>query len=120
MTPTVGANRGRAWARGIRLAADMVPNHMGIAEARNPWWRDVLANGAEAYYTYESGDSIRSTLPDGRVLVAGEARGAALAQEVGGTFLATDVTDESAVAAAVDARCVGLEAQAEILARFWK
>ncbi len=32
-----------------------------------------------------------------------EARGAALAQEVGGTFLATDVTDESAVAAAVDA-----------------
>ena len=27
-----------------------------------------LANGAEAYYTYESGDSIRSTLPDGRVV----------------------------------------------------
>ena len=27
-----------------------------------------LANGAEAYYTYESGDSIRSTLPNGAVL----------------------------------------------------
>ena len=31
-----------------------------------------LANGAEAYYTYASGDSIRSTLPDGTVLLLRE------------------------------------------------
>jgi (1->4)-alpha-D-glucan 1-alpha-D-glucosylmutase len=25
--------------------ADFVPNHMGVDEAANPWWRDVLENG---------------------------------------------------------------------------
>ena len=30
---------------GQGLLVDFVPNHMGIANARNPWWRDVLQNG---------------------------------------------------------------------------
>ena len=25
---------------------DVVPNHMGIAKSTNPWWLDVLENGA--------------------------------------------------------------------------
>ncbi len=31
--------------RGMGLLADFVPNHMGIAEATNGWWMDVLENG---------------------------------------------------------------------------
>lgn len=27
------------------LIVDFVPNHMGIADTRNQWWRDVLENG---------------------------------------------------------------------------
>lgn len=30
---------------GMGLILDFVPNHMGIAEQRNPWWWDVLENG---------------------------------------------------------------------------
>jgi (1->4)-alpha-D-glucan 1-alpha-D-glucosylmutase len=30
---------------GMGLVADFVPNHMGIAEAANGWWMDVLENG---------------------------------------------------------------------------
>ncbi len=30
---------------GMGLLADFVPNHMGIAEAANGWWMDVLENG---------------------------------------------------------------------------
>ena len=30
---------------GMGLVADFVPNHMGIAEATNGWWMDVLENG---------------------------------------------------------------------------
>ncbi len=32
-------------AHGLGLIVDFVPNHMGIEQALNPWWRDVLANG---------------------------------------------------------------------------
>ncbi|HRA46666.1 MAG TPA: malto-oligosyltrehalose synthase [Thermomicrobiales bacterium] len=32
-------------AAGMGLIIDIVPNHMGIAEGRNPWWQDVLENG---------------------------------------------------------------------------
>ena len=31
-----------AWA----TCMDLVPNHMGIAKSANPWWLDVLENGA--------------------------------------------------------------------------
>ena len=33
---------------GLGLVADFVPNHMGIAEATNGWWMDVLENGPSA------------------------------------------------------------------------
>lgn len=37
-------------AHGLGLIADFVPNHMGIERALNPWWRDVLENGASSPY----------------------------------------------------------------------
>ncbi|HEX5435271.1 MAG TPA: malto-oligosyltrehalose synthase, partial [Candidatus Angelobacter sp.] len=30
---------------GMGQVLDIVPNHMGIGQGDNPWWRDVLANG---------------------------------------------------------------------------
>ena len=30
---------------GLALLLDIVPNHMGVLEADNPWWLDVLAHG---------------------------------------------------------------------------
>jgi (1->4)-alpha-D-glucan 1-alpha-D-glucosylmutase len=33
-------------ARGMGHVMDLVPNHMGIAQSANPWWLDVLENGA--------------------------------------------------------------------------
>ena len=29
---------------------DIVPNHMGIARSANPWWQDVLENGASSRF----------------------------------------------------------------------
>src|SRR5207247_3433463 len=29
---------------------DLVPNHMGIAKSANPWWLDVLENGASSRF----------------------------------------------------------------------
>lgn len=37
-------------ARGMGLIMDVVPNHMGIAKALNPWWYDVLENGPASRY----------------------------------------------------------------------
>lgn len=31
--------------RGMGIVADIVPNHMSIANSRNRWWQDVLENG---------------------------------------------------------------------------
>ncbi len=36
--------------RGIGLILDMVPNHMGIGDAGNGWWQDVLENGPASVY----------------------------------------------------------------------
>jgi (1->4)-alpha-D-glucan 1-alpha-D-glucosylmutase len=36
-------------ARGMGLLVDIVPNHMA-ASAENPWWMDVLENGAESAF----------------------------------------------------------------------
>lgn len=38
-----------AIARGMGLILDIVPNHMA-ADARNPWWRDVLRQGRNSPY----------------------------------------------------------------------
>ena len=36
--------------RGMGQILDVVPNHMGIAEACNRWWNDVLENGPSSPY----------------------------------------------------------------------
>src|SRR5262245_6843716 len=38
--------------RGLGLILDIVPNHMGIGEACNTWWMDVLENGPSFSYAY--------------------------------------------------------------------
>lgn len=50
--PAIGGEAGRqalvraAAERGLRVLLDIVPNHMGVADAReNAQWRDVLRNG---------------------------------------------------------------------------
>ncbi len=35
---------------GMGLVIDVVPNHMGIARNRNPWWSDVLEHGPASPY----------------------------------------------------------------------
>ncbi|HSC55586.1 MAG TPA: malto-oligosyltrehalose synthase, partial [Nitrospira sp.] len=45
----------QAWCRslhdlGMGLILDVVPNHMGIANALNRWWYDVLENGSSSRY----------------------------------------------------------------------
>ncbi len=37
-------------AKKIRHVADFVPNHVGIGSGENPWWSDVLENGASSKY----------------------------------------------------------------------
>jgi (1->4)-alpha-D-glucan 1-alpha-D-glucosylmutase len=37
-------------ARGMGLIVDIVPNHMAVGEADNPWWQDVLENGPHSSY----------------------------------------------------------------------
>ncbi|MDQ1645862.1 MAG: (1-_4)-alpha-D-glucan 1-alpha-D-glucosylmutase, partial [Cryptosporangiaceae bacterium] len=38
-------------AKGLGLVADIVPNHLGVADAAaNPYWWDVLAHGRESRY----------------------------------------------------------------------
>jgi (1->4)-alpha-D-glucan 1-alpha-D-glucosylmutase len=35
---------------GMGLVLDVVPNHMGVLRADNPWWQDVLAKGRASHY----------------------------------------------------------------------
>jgi (1->4)-alpha-D-glucan 1-alpha-D-glucosylmutase len=37
-------------AHGMGHVIDIVPNHMGIAKASNPWWMDVLENGPSSRF----------------------------------------------------------------------
>jgi glycosidase len=58
--------RGRAWSRGIRLSADMVPNHMGIDSGwviEHPEWFMSLPEPPFPSYTYDGPD----LSPDERV-----------------------------------------------------
>jgi glycosidase len=51
--------RDRAWARGIRLASDMVPNHMGIDSRwviEHPDWFIQLREPPYPWYTFGGGD----------------------------------------------------------------
>ena len=54
LNPEIGDERtyGR-WVESLRAhdmghIVDLVANHMGIAKSANPWWQDVLENGASA------------------------------------------------------------------------
>jgi (1->4)-alpha-D-glucan 1-alpha-D-glucosylmutase len=52
LNPEVGTDQDyAAWIdalahHGMGQVMDVVPNHMGIAQSANPWWLDVLENGA--------------------------------------------------------------------------
>src|SRR4029078_124343 len=52
LNPAIGSDDDHAaWIsamhrRGMGHVMDLVPNHMGIAKSANPWWLDVLENGA--------------------------------------------------------------------------
>ncbi|HEU0113805.1 MAG TPA: alpha-amylase family glycosyl hydrolase, partial [Thermomicrobiales bacterium] len=35
---------------GLGLIVDFVPNHMGVGQGANAWWRDVLENGQASPY----------------------------------------------------------------------
>src|SRR3954469_22000777 len=39
-------------SRGMGQVMDVVPNHMGIAKSANPWWLDVLENGAASRFAH--------------------------------------------------------------------
>ncbi|HEY7329710.1 MAG TPA: malto-oligosyltrehalose synthase [Gemmataceae bacterium] len=85
-------------ARGMGLILDMVPNHMGIADAGNAWWMDVLENGSGSIYARYFDIDWHPVNPDlenkvllplledqyGRVLEAGKIR---LGFEKGAFFL---------------------------------
>jgi len=85
-------------ARGMGLILDMVPNHMGIADAGNAWWMDVLENGSSSVYARHFDIDWHPVNPDlenkvllplledqyGRVLEAGKIR---LGFENGAFFL---------------------------------
>jgi (1->4)-alpha-D-glucan 1-alpha-D-glucosylmutase len=56
LNPSIGSEEEyQAWvaelhARGMGQVLDIVPNHMGIGEATNTWWLDVLENGPSSPY----------------------------------------------------------------------
>lgn len=67
---------------GMGLILDLVPNHVGIAGAANPWWRSVLCYGERSPYAdYFDIDWDAPQLPAGTLLlpVLGEALGVELA-----------------------------------------
>jgi (1->4)-alpha-D-glucan 1-alpha-D-glucosylmutase len=41
---------GQLSKHGMGILLDIVPNHMGISDARNTWWMDVLENGSSSPY----------------------------------------------------------------------
>ena len=64
--PALENLRGRAWARGLRLAADMVPNHMGIDSTwviEHPDWFLSLPDSPYPSYSFSS----ENLSDDGRV-----------------------------------------------------
>ena len=69
-------------AHGMGLIVDFVPNHMGINERENTWWRDVLENGPSsqhARYFDIDWTPLKSELRDKVLLpILGEQYGVAL------------------------------------------
>jgi len=58
-------------AHGLQLLVDIVPNHMGVLGADNPWWLDVLENGRASAYAEHFDIDWEGAAPDwqGKVLV---------------------------------------------------
>jgi (1->4)-alpha-D-glucan 1-alpha-D-glucosylmutase len=58
LNPEIGTDQDyAAWidamqSRGMGHLIDLVPNHMGIARSANPWWLDVLENGAGSRFAH--------------------------------------------------------------------
>src|SRR3954469_13381437 len=61
--------------RGMGLLLDTVPNHMA-ASAENPWWMDVLENGAQSAFAPFFGIEwhLRSRGSRGKILLSGRGR----------------------------------------------
>ncbi|HEU4650458.1 MAG TPA: malto-oligosyltrehalose synthase, partial [Croceibacterium sp.] len=67
---------------GLSLVLDVVPNHMGVLGAHNPWWQDVLKHGRRSRYAkffdidWRSGKLLLPVLGKhyGEALEAGEIR----------------------------------------------
>ncbi len=53
--------------RDMGLIIDMVPNHVGLANSQNPWWRDVLRHGEASRHapTFDINWSTQPHLPSG-------------------------------------------------------
>jgi (1->4)-alpha-D-glucan 1-alpha-D-glucosylmutase len=58
-------------AHGMGLIADFVSNHMGVAQADNPWWLDVLEYGQDSPYAEYFDIDFQSAKPElrGKVLL---------------------------------------------------
>ncbi|HET7094372.1 MAG TPA: hypothetical protein VFI22_12860, partial [Thermomicrobiales bacterium] len=58
-------------AHGMRHIVDFVPNHMGIGQGANAWWRDVLENGQASPYAASFDIDWRPLKPElrGKVLL---------------------------------------------------
>lgn len=64
------------------LIVDIVPNHVGIANGANPWWRDVLRHGPASHYAsfFDIDWEAQPQLPSGVLIypILGQTFGAAL------------------------------------------
>lgn len=70
INPELGGEAGfyrfaeRARQHGLGLVLDIVPNHMAASPDHNPWWRDVLARGAESAFAHHFDIDWHSSDPD--------------------------------------------------------
>ena len=57
---------------GLRQVVDIVPNHMGVLDAPNRWWRDILTHGQASRYARHFDINWQSPNPlnNGKVLLA--------------------------------------------------
>ncbi|HEX3756981.1 MAG TPA: malto-oligosyltrehalose synthase [Rhizomicrobium sp.] len=56
-------------AHGLGIILDIVPNHMAVGKADNPWWQDLLANGRASSYAGTFDIDWDAPGLEGRVLV---------------------------------------------------
>ncbi|WP_420751479.1 malto-oligosyltrehalose synthase [Rhodococcus sp. O3] len=67
----------RARSRGMGLVIDIVPNHVGVADARqNRWWWDLLQHGQQSRYTRYFDVDRESDGTDGKIALPALGSGA--------------------------------------------